>query len=109
MAGSGVSGVVIRRISGPDDRYQRDDFNAKHHTKSSAGSTVSDIEAESDSPSSTAPSSHYLIKTPADYEAYNLQSMDKCRESLSLPRRSESRDTGTQNFSQPFSKGWHDR
>ncbi|KAK5125205.1 hypothetical protein LTR85_000881 [Meristemomyces frigidus] len=104
---SGLSGIVIRRISGPDDQFQRDDFSAKHSTKPSGDSTVSEREVDADSPSSTAASTHYIIKSLADYEAYNLQNMEKYRQSLSLPGRPDSRGRGTQSFSQPFSKGWH--
>lgn len=58
------SGVVVCRISGPDARYERNDFGTKHTDKPECDTTVvGDTEVESASPSSMAPSSHPLIKS----------------------------------------------
>jgi len=119
---SRLSGAVIRRVGGPDDHHQRDDFSAKHNPKISGTPTVTEREVdEADSPSSKTPSSHYPIRSPAEYEAYSLRSVEKYRESLERNRppvehyrppielsphiehvRFDGGGRGACNFSQPF-------
>lgn len=96
-----ASDLVIRRIHGPEDQYERNDFGARH-AKSLSEVTVSEEEQDQDSPVSLTTSTYELIKTPADYEAYNLQTLDRHRHSAIARPASRGRN-GTQNFSQPFS------
>lgn len=98
--GSGISTANIRRTSQPHEQHYRTDFGARHYTEKSRDSVVTATEAGESDHSSTAPSSHYLIRTPADYEAYNLRVMDKHR--VSAVGQPGSHGHGAANFSQPF-------
>lgn len=89
-------GSISRIVEAQEDHDRRgDDFVLKHSTKGSEMSTVSEVNdlEQGHSPST---STRYLIKTPADYEAYNLQSLEQSRKSL------EKRSRHAPNFSQQF-------
>ena len=94
-----LDNLVIRRIDSPADQLDRYHFSAKPTVKNGAHSNTSVMEAEVDhSPvSSTLSSDHCVIRSPSDYEAYNLQNMELYRQSAHDRQGNKGR-----NFSQPF-------
>lgn len=91
---SDVEHVIIRRIDSPSE-VERHDFHAKHTPTcsfSSGGVTAIGVEDHGDSilssgkawdgrQDSVQHTNPPLVKTPADYESYNLQNMEKYRQS----------------------------
>ncbi|KAI7150661.1 hypothetical protein KC324_g15497, partial [Hortaea werneckii] len=98
-SGSRFSSHNVDCSSGSKDSWnQRDQYSPSYDQAKSDFAQVSVVE-QGGSLLSTAPSTDSLIRSPEDYEAYNLQRLEHCRQSL------DKRGTRAPNFSQPF--GWH--
>ncbi|KAI6831932.1 hypothetical protein KC340_g3538 [Hortaea werneckii] len=98
-SGSRFSSHNVDCSSGSKDSWnQRDEYSPTRDQAKSDFAQVSVIE-QGGSFLSTAPSTDSLIRSPEDYEAYNLQRLEHCRQSL------DKRGGRAPNFSQPF--GWH--
>ncbi|KAK5689380.1 hypothetical protein LTR17_026297 [Elasticomyces elasticus] len=92
----------------PDDGYQLRNVETKHAKAQQTSVVAAEEETGSMSPSSTTASTRHLVKSPVvkspvDYEAYNLEMLNKGRSRYSITGRERS-DTGREpshKFSQP--------
>ncbi|KAI7284066.1 hypothetical protein KC345_g2565 [Hortaea werneckii] len=99
LSGSRFSGHDADYSSGSKYSWnQQDDYSPTHEQAKSDFAQVS-VTEQGRSFLSTAPSTDSLIRSPEEYEAYNLQRLEHCRQSL------DKRSVRASNFSQPF--GWH--
>lgn len=89
----------VKRITGNRSSVEADDSSQKNFKDAEAHVTVRDEDDEHDtSPMST----HEPIRTPAEYEAYNMQCLRSYRSSLD--RRQASYDTNDHMQAYPLSE-----
>lgn len=81
---SDVEDSIVQRVATPDLEYRQVHYSAKHTpTSSTSTCDLSPIEPEVDVTelASWTRDIPYLVRTPAEYESYNLHNMEKYRRS----------------------------
>ena len=79
---------AIQQCSGPLDDFRRDDSHTQQVKRSGDNVSVAEKKERTGSPIPTVASSYYPdypdypIRTPDEYEAYSLQTMEKYRKSV---------------------------
>lgn len=89
----------VKRITGNRSSVEADDSSQKNFKDAEAHVTVRD---EDDEPDTSPMSTHEPVRTPAEYEAYNMQCLRSYRSSLD--RRQASHDTNDHMQAYPLSE-----